>query len=311
MSYIYLLPLGLAFILGMLVLGQTTAEQNLKLSSKAKPFTNNLSNRLYELSYLVPFKWFINEKEDDKKSRNVIKLINESEMGRLLDYRVFTTVQTGILIFSTILFLIFNVIVNNSPVIVKSLFNIQIDISDSQVLTEVKVITAMGLLFLCILPKLYLKITAKKNRYNFLKGFSILQLFIILMLKAQRPLSEVLYVLSTTNTIYKKIFANAYRIYVRNNQEGMGFLLKAFENTKFEDTIKVLCDYNEYSKKDTLIVLENGLEQITEYTNTLRTRKNIGYNVISQVSLVVPFLGFMLLGLTPIIYYGINLISIQ
>lgn len=309
MSYIYLLPLGLAFILGLLSLGRSTAEENLVLSSKTKPFSNDLSNRLYELSYLSPFKWFINEEENDEKSQNVIKLINESKTNRWLDYRVFTTIQTGILICSIILFFIFTIIANNSPVIVKTLFNIKIDISDRQSLIQVKIFMSMILLFLCILPKLYLKVTAKKNRYNFLKGFSILQLFIILMLKAQRPLSEVLYVLSVTNTIYKKIFATAYRMYIRDSQEGMNYLLKTFANTKFEDTIKVLCDYNEYAKKDTLIVLENGLEQITEYTNTLRKRKDIGYNVISQISLIIPFLGFMLLGLTPIIAYGIGLIS--
>lgn len=214
-----------------------------------------------------------------------------------------------LILFAIFASFVFSILADNSMILFQFLFNIKIDVANPQTMNQIKIVVSMILLSLSIIPKYYLSNKSKKNKYLFMKDLPILQLFIILMLKAKRPLNEVIYVLSTTNTIYRPIFDTAYRIYIRDKSEGMNYLIDAFSETKFEDTVKVLFEYGEYSKENTMVVLENGLKDITEYTNTFKRRKDIKVNVFSQLSLALPFLSAMLLGAGPLIYYGLNLMN--
>lgn len=306
MNYLYLIPFGIFFLIGFFYFLTSEMAEKKMID---KPFLNELSNELYVLSYSAPFKWFINENESDKKVKDIKKLIIEANETSRLNYRVFVVIQNLALLFAIVGFLLFSTIANHSPTIVKVLFNIQMNIEDPSSITNVKVMVGMALLLLCIVPSSYLKKKAKRNNFYFVKDLPILQLFIILMLKAKRPLMEVIFVLSTTNTIYKPIFETTYRICVRDKAEGMKYLMEAFEGTKFEETVKVLSEYGAYSKKQTMTVLENGLKEINEYTTTLKRRKDIGGNLVSQVSLFVPMLGAMLLIFSPWAFYGLNLLN--
>lgn len=306
MSYLYLIPVGIAIILGIIHIIRSEIKEKKMID---RPFLNELSNELYILSYSAPFKWFINPNENDKRVKNIEKLIIDANESYRWNYRTYVTIQIIMFSIATIGVGVFSLLADNSVLLFKYLFNINIDATNHTLMLQVKISVAMILILLILVPKIYLSNKAKKNKFFFIKGLPILQLFIILMLKAKRPLNEVLYVLSTTNTDYKHIFDTTYRIYIRDKSEGMDYLKKAFNGTKFEETIQVLTDYSEYSKKDTLIVLENGLKDITEYTNTLKRRKDIGANVFSQLSLAFPFLSACLLIFAPLAYYGINLMN--
>lgn len=306
MNYLYLIPFGIFFLIGFFYFITSDIAEKKMID---KPFLNELSNELYVLSYSIPFKWFVNENESDKKVKDIKKLIIEANETNRLNYRVYTVIQILLLLFAIIAFLLFSTIANYSATIVKVLFNIQMNMDNPSSLTNIKIMFGMGLLLLCLIPSSYLKKKAKNNKFFFVKDLPILQLFIILMLKAKRPLMEVIYVLSTTNTIYKPIFETTYRICVRDKTEGMNYLMGAFEGTKFEETVKVLSEYGAYSKSQTMTVLENGLKEITEYTTTLKRRKDIGSNLVSQVSLFVPMLGAMLLIFGPWAFYGLNLLN--
>lgn len=306
MNYIYLLPIGISLIIAFFYLVTNKIEEKKMID---KPFLNDLSNQLYILSYSAPFKWFINPDENNQRVKDVKRMIIDANESKRLNYRVYIVLQILTFMFGILLFLIFSMIANHSAVIVKFLFNIQMEIVDESSILKVKIVVGLILLSLTLIPSIYLKKKAKNNQFYFLKDLPILQLFIILMLKSRRPLMEVIYVLSTTNTIYKPIFETTYRMCVRDRKEGMEYLISAFENTKFEETAKVLAEYGEYSKEESMNVLENGLKNITEHTNTLKRRKDIGSNALSQVSLVIPFLGIILLVFAPIVYYGITLLS--
>lgn len=306
MSYIYLLPIGLAFVLGLfyVILSQVGEKKMID-----KPFLNEWSNELYVLSYSSPFKWFVNPDENDERVKDIKRLIIDANESHRLNYRVYVAIQITLIMLAMFFLFIFSFLADNSVIIFQFLFNIKVDISNPQTMTQIKIAVAVILLSFSIVPKMYLSNKAKKNKFFFVKDLPILQLFIILMLKAKRPLSEVIYVLSTTNTIYRPIFDTGYRIYIRDKREGMMYLMEAFAETKFEETVQVLFEYGEYSKKDTMIVLENGLKDITEYTNTVKRRKDISGNVFSQLSLALPFLSAMLLMFAPLVSYGLGLMN--
>ena len=272
-----------------------------------RPFSNDLSNELYILSFSSPFTWFINPNEENEKVKNLNKKIIDANMSNKLNYRVFTTIQLLIFFVSIVVFLIFSLFIDHSYFVFKFLFNI--DLGEGSSFLSMKIAVGVILLLCTVAPSIYIKNKAHKNELDFQKNLPILQLFIILMLKAKRPLSEVIYVLSKTNTIYKGIFDTTYRIYLRDKKEGMAYLATAFENTKFLDTVIVLSEYGEYSKSDTLKVLENGLKDITEYTNNLKRKKDIKGNVLASFSLGIPYIGVGLLCAVPIISWGLNLMN--
>lgn len=303
----YLIPLFFALLLGLITLVLTQTSEKKMID---KPFLNEWSNELYVMSYSKPFKWFINPDEEHFKVKKIKKLIVEANEAHRLNYRVYVTIQLLTLFLAGLSLLLFSLLANNSVLIFKYLFNVSVNTANPQTMLQVKVVVGTLLLGLTLTPSLFLKHKAKKNKYLFVKDLPILQLFIILMLKAKRPLSEVIYVLSTTNTVYKTIFDTAYRIYIRDKKEGMSYLQDAFMGTKFEETIKVLSEYGEYSKKDTMTVLENGLKDIDEYTNTQRRRKDTGQGVFSQLTLAIPFLSILMLGFAPLLFYGLNLIQV-
>ncbi len=51
------------------------------------------------------------------------------------------------------------------------------------------------------------------------------------------------------------------------------------------------------------------MQEIIEYTNTLKRRKDLSNLVYSQASLFIPFLAVILLGLIPIAMYGSSLLD--
>jgi len=306
MNNLYLLPIFVALVYGFVQLILCNISEKKMIE---KPFLNEFSNELYVLSFSAPFKWFVNTDEEDARVKDINKLIQKAEESKRMNYRVFITLQTLIILIGIVVWVILGFLIDNIIVVFKFLFNIQMSDVTSGSLFQIKMVIGVILLSLSLIPKRKLTSKANHNSFVFEKDLPILQLFIILMLKANRPLNEVLYVLSTTNTIYKPIFDNAYRIYIRDKNEGMEYLYEAFKDTKFVETINVLMEFRDYSKKDTLIVLNNGLKEITEYTSNMKRKKGVKSNVFAQLYVALPFVSALLLGFGAPISYGLNLLN--
>lgn len=305
MHNLYILPLLIAFAL--IGLHFLTSQKRVM----EKPFMNDWSNTLHILSFAVPFKWFIQTDTNDKKVKDINRLIMEANVSKKMNYRVFTTLQIAILMMSLVVFFILVMLMHNITFLVSLLFNIDLTetMKSPDGVIKFKFIVGAILLLLCLVPKFWLKRKAKKNKFSFLKDLPILQLFIILMLRSKRPINEVLYSLAKTKTRYKSIFEVGYRIYVRDKKEGFRYLEESFAGTKFMDTIRILSEFNEYSREDGIQSLENNMQEIIEHTNNLKRSKDLSNLVYSQASLFIPFLAVILLGLIPIAMYGSSLLD--
>lgn len=276
-----------------------------------RPFKSEFYNELHSFSYLAPFVWFVNPDEKDEKVKDIRKKIVEANLDDKLNYRSFVTLQILILLGAILLFLFSSVIIDNSQAVIRFLFNINVDnFGDSGVSTgKIKLFFGMILMGMVLIPKFWLNQKAENNKYFYLKDIPVVQLFIILMLRSKRTLGDVLYVLSRTNTRYKNIFETGYRIYLRNKSEGFEYIKSCFSGTKFEETIQILQDYNEYSHKDSIIILENNMKEMIEYTNNLKRKNDLSKLLYSQGSLFIPFLSVILLGLVPMAMYGKSFLS--
>ena len=275
-----------------------------------KPFESEWSNELYALSFAKPFSEVINPDESSPRVKDIEKVISEAGLSHKLNYRVYSVIQLLIIVGGFFVFFLFMAMSEQLGYIFQFLLNVELGVESPEYRDNLAMIIIGCILVSGIMPKLYLSRKAKRNEYYFKKDLPILQLFIILILRAKRPVSELLYVLSKTRTTYKELFSNAYRIYLRNHDESFKGLYKSFEDTKMSGTINILAEFNEYSKDDSLNLLENNLEDIIQETNNMKRKKDITGNVLSQGSMVFPMLSVILLGLLPFVMYGLNSLTL-
>ena len=271
-----------------------------------KPFENDLSNELYALSFTKPFSEAINPDETNNRVRDIEKMIAEAGLSHKINYRVYTVIQLSLVGIGLIALIIFLLLSNQVGAIFRFLLNIEIPIDSPKSKQNLVLGLATCVVLLGLVPKIYLSKRAKRNAFYFQKDLPILQLFIILVLRAKRPIRELLFVLSKTEMRYKDLFSNAYRIYLRNEDESFINLKKTFESTKMSNTMSILSEYAEYSKEESLTLLENNLEDIIEESHVMKRKKDIMGAVMSQGSLMFPLVGVVLLGLLPLAMYGMN-----
>lgn len=338
---LYLIPLILAWMILAFVLLSLKAKKNSKKISIDRPFKKDIFNELYNFSFQAPFKHFLPEVEnkiitdnqdnnkkkkkkkkvnkekekkrkadEEKKRLDTEMLLNKSGFNDRFNYRSFTVLKLLVFFSCIVLYFVLRIALKNMDVIIKVLFNVA---NGTKEKAPSGLSNQMGLIIIllvvCLMPQLYLKFKAKSNANKFSKDIPIIQLFITLMLRSNMSVNQILYVLSRTNTMYREIFELGYRIYIRDNSEGLSFLQEKFRATKFEDTILILCQTKEYSKGEVLHSLENNMEDTIEYLNNRKRTADISKVVYSQASMVFPFISVMLFALAPVAIFGLTTLT--
>ncbi len=306
LGYYYLIPLiiGVLWVLLQLMLNQTMRHD--------RPFDNDYSNALYNMSFLIPFRWFIEEDRRAKKAVEMNDLIVDARMDSKLDYRSSVVLQFILMFLGVVLFLMLSIIVKPAMLFFGMLTNLDF----TQMFEEgssAALMIRLVLVAICTIPSILMKPMLKKrtkgSEIDFLKDLPLLQLFIILMLRSNKTINQVLYVLSSTNTAYRRTFEHAYRIYLREPNEGFDYLEDAFDGTKMLDTIYTLRDFAEYDKKESIRSLENNQESILDFSRNARKKVEANRNLMATVSQAFPMLAVMALAVGPVAYWAIGLMQ--
>jgi|SRR5690625_94533 len=300
---IYLFPIVVAIVL---IFVSIVFSQRLRFE---KQFGNEFSNRLYALSFIKPFSWFVSEDESDDRAKEDERLIKGAGLDHVLNHRVLNTFTVILLLGLMVVYSTVLMFINEINIFLNLIFRIEAD--PQPILMETRLIVGVFLLTLVLLPKIYLKRRAKKNAYHFLQELPVLQLSIILMLRAKRTMDEIMYTLGHNNTRYRRIFQKAHRIYNRSKEDCWDYLNQEFEGTGFTDTIDTLSNINEYSVTETVRVLENGMELLVDEANKQKETGAAFGNLYSQFSMALPFGGLILLGAVPFVMYIFNLMADQ
>lgn len=276
-----------------------------------KPFKSKWANLLYRYSYHMPFIWFIDEKEEHPKTKDMKNKLAQANLTHLFNYRSFTVLKVGTMMTSIILFLFVLLVVNNGDWFAKVLFNIEPAINGETVPANnnVKIISFVVLLLMALVPNVYLRRRADMYKHLHLKDIPVIQLFIILMLRSRKPIAEILFALSKINTRYKHIFDSGYRMYIRNKEEGLEYIKESFGETNFKETVNVLKDMGEYSREDSIKLLENNMQQIIEKNNSVKRRGDLSRLVYSQSTIAIPFIAIIVLCFVPLAVYGLKIFS--
>jgi len=304
-GYLYILPLvaGSVYLLFKLLLSQNLGRK--------RPFDNEYTNLFYNLADVAPFKWFIEENPKHIKALTMNHLIKEASLDKTLDYKSATALQFILLFVGVLGFLLINIALE--PIINVFSFLLNLDaadlIGDLSTMNQIRIVAVVIFVIPALLIKPYLKQKAKKNEISFIKDLPLLQLFIILMLKSDRTINEVMYVSSTTKSTYQRTFQQAYLIYLRNPEEAFDYLEEVFDGTRLIDTVYTLRDFPEYDKAESIQALENNQEEIEEFTKQARKKAEAGKNMMATVSMTFPFLAVLALGAAPLAYWALGMIS--
>ncbi|PLS19743.1 hypothetical protein CVD28_04855 [Bacillus sp. M6-12] len=277
------------------------------------PFQSKWSNKLYKYSYYMPFVWFIDEKEEHPKTKDLKNKLAQANLTHLFNVRSFTALKVGVMMSSIVLFIFILVIMSNGDWFAKVLFNVDsaglVSQGQQSSNANAKIMAFIILLCMALVPDFYLKRRAEAYKHLHLKDIPVVQLFIILMLRSKKPISEVLFALSKINTRYKGIFDIGYRMYIRNKEDGLNYIKDSFGETSFKETINVLKEMGEYSREDSITLLENNMQQIIEKNNAVKRRGDLSRLVYSQSTIAIPFIAIILLCFVPLAVFGIEIFT--
>lgn len=302
MNHLYLVPIIVAIVVLVFTM---VFSQRMKHERILK---NDTADFFYGLSFLKPFVWFVNPDTTDKKVRNTNQLIQDAKMNDKLTYRSFVSIQMLALISFAFLYAILFFAIEPFIQFVGFIFNLDIQ-PDGQTILIYRSAIGIAMLMAILYPNRWLKKKAKINNMAFIQDLPVIQLSIILMWRANQPVNEILYQLSLKDTQYKEIFSKGYREYISDKESGFLYLLEEFHGTGFAQTIKLLNQMENYSKKDSLKVLENALVEINQEVVEIKRSKALLGNLSQQLSLAVPFGGAIILGAIPVVAYALDKLS--
>lgn len=306
MTSFYLVPMILALLVSLYAL--STLQVRRKILVMDRPFESEFSNELYALSFGKPFCWMIEEDSNHRKVKAITKNLAEAGLADRMDYRVFMTIQTALMIFCFVLGIFFLVFFEQANWVLSLLFNISFIVEGANN-NQVPIIIFCLLMLASYTPQLYIRQRAKNNNFNFKKDLPVLQLFILQMLRANNTTGEVLYLMSKIETRYQQIFATGYRMYTRDTREGFNYLRNSFSGTKFEETIAILEDFHQFSREESFRVLLNISKDIDDQLAGLKKNKAIVTMLLSEGSLILPLLSILFLVFIPVIVGASALVS--
>lgn len=309
MGSIISILMGIAFLLAFSLVIDDTSIRNGNV--KDQPFANKWANKMYSLSYSTPFIWFVDEKGISPKTEKIKKELFFANWSGFFNYRSFSVFRILVILVSIIGFFVGSFLINNASTVAGVLFNIKnVDVVNSSGSTsDSQIVLLIICVLVAMLPTLILSNKANYYKYTQVKDLPLIQLFIILMLRSKRPLNEILYALSRLKTKYRDAFNVGYRIYLRDKKEGLSYLENNFDGTKFKETIGILKGLEEYSKSETIKALENNLNEITAENEAIQKKKDVTKIIMSQLTLILPFLSVILLAFAPLVVYGIAIFS--
>lgn len=282
--------------------------------STLRKFDSPFHNKIYQLSFLAPFKWFV---EDDQeltpKGEHMRTLIQMARYDKKFTVRSFMAYHFSLLVGAVLASLVVIYLLQYASTAMAVIFSVDgggeiknEGIDKRQALTVFIVFVALALF-----PKYHLQGIAKKELVRFNKELPMIQMFVILMLKSGKTVRDVLFSLSKLNTYHQETFIQGYRIYMRNPIEGMQYLKNKFPNGRFSEMFSLLEDIGEFARQETITILEGNMRSLTDETNEIKRKNDINRLMYSQFSMAPPFAALILLGILPVIVKGIETFSSQ
>lgn len=282
----------------------------INLNLDRKIFESKFSNFLYKISLKPPFNFLTkdcelkNEDTTDKVDK-LNELIIESESSNIHNARTLMTLQYMLIFIAFIIFAFNVLIIINTEYILTTLMNIDLSepikqASVGEAITQ-SLMLLMLLLITPLIPTLKMKKKINKMKLEKAKDLPLLQMFIILFLRSNKTVEEMIFSMSKLNTAYKVTFEQAYRIVIRDKKDALEFLKKSFNNETFEESLDVIKELQDYARDDCLKIMESNLNMLTSELESNKRKSDLSSLVYSQAVVGFPFAAVILLAASPIV----------
>lgn len=271
-----------------------------KMDIQKDKFEGKLFNLLYLISYSFPINVFVKENRVlNKREKKIEEKIQKLDLDYKFNLRSFMALKFLLLFISLFVFFTSMGVIKHYS---KDTFNIFNHIN----YLIIAFITPY-------IPDVYLKKKEKDYEKFYYDEVIILQLFMILLIKSNSTVEEILFAFSKMRTYHKRTFQKAYIMSLRNKGDALIYLEKKFKNTAFGNSFNVLKDMYKYSKEDSVRILNANLRTMEKESLNIKRKKELTKFSYSQISVAVPFLVIIFLGAIPFIQYGVNIMieSIQ
>lgn len=272
-------------------------------------FANNISNLLHFLSYIPPFKWFVDVEGKSQKTMQTKQDLADAHLNHILNYRSFMVLKVLQLMFSVFLFFVLSFALTHTHTVLYFLFKTEVAQITGAELSDMKYMMLMFLGVLFFVPNMFVKKRINDFSYRTLRDVPLLQMFVVLMLKSNKTTAEIIFGLSQINTFYREMFHVAYLRYLRSSDECFDFLEDVFADSDFLPTLNTLKTQSLYPKDKTISLIENQMADTISVTNNKKRNKDITNLVFAQATVIFPFVSFILLCLAPLAMYGISILG--
>lgn len=274
--------------------------------AKEIPFEKKIYNDIYVWSYAIPFKWFVDEDEPtEEKTRELQKHLILAGYTDKFTVRSFMAFKTMVLITMLLMAGLVLLAIEHMHTLIGVIT--QNPMEPLEVSPANKIMIVLFFLAGSLFPNMIIKGKSRKHTKEYTKDIPVLQMFIILLLRSNKTVQEILFALSKVDTTHKIAFKKGYRMYLRNQTEGMQYLKNYFKRTRFIETISLLEDIGKYPKKEVVRILESNLHSLVEESNQTKRRADLTKLIYSQASLGIPFLALMLLAIFPLLALGLRM----
>lgn len=263
-------------------------------------FENKYSKLLYILSYTFPLNIFLKESEElSAKEKKIEEQLIKLNLTDFFNLRSFMALRFMLFLFSIVAYI-------GIVSIIKALNGINFSLGNTFIWLAI-------LLLISFLPDLYLKKKEIEFKRFYYDEVIILQLFMILLIKSDSTVEDILFSFSKMKTFHKATFEKAYRISIRNKSEALAFLEDKFKDMRFGSSFNALMNLSDFSRGDIVRILETNLRVMEEDSINDKRKNELTKFSYSQMSVVVPFMVVIFLGAIPLINYGVNIMmeSIQ
>ena len=209
MLFIYFL---IALVVGgTIIYNSYTLKNNPEINTEK--FEKKFFNEMYLLSFGIPFKWFADDDDrpTEKKTLELKKTIALGGYDKYFTLRSFMTFKVVVAMAMLLAGGFVVVMVDYWHIVSKLLFAVESEPIEMELLNKVMIL--FPFLAVSLIPNIILKSKVKKKLKDDVKDIPVLQMFIILMLRSNKTIAEILYSLSRIDTPHKEAFEKSYRPY--------------------------------------------------------------------------------------------------
>lgn len=293
----YLIPLSMAIILLI---------SSLYPKGKRRVRKTSLWNTIVQISQN---KWIkkILYPPDHKEYKAMENKLKQSGFGHIKP-EVFQTIKYLFpFIFTGIFVIIQYTNVLNTLANIEKFQEVANTIGDYEISTEVSIITTFGYCLLAyFIPDLILKLIILFRSTRGEKEAIKLQTYAVMMLKANRPVKQILTSLMERAVVFKEPLTVAVNSYSSNPEKSLDELKNRVAQPQFEKICISLIQALNNDKEISVHYLQSHRVLGRELNRINKQKKNMQKNIIGLLLLIFPLLAFALISFYPWLVYSLR-----